>query len=350
MLTDQEMDILIPHLTPYLIRAILETGHFSTAELNHFFKVGSLPFVARYPGGIHALLTSSPDAEQIWNRLKCSGKEQYIRDAQLKEMDAFCALQTDTEAVALFECLPEEFQSSIFTLFDSKDKLSDQEQYYPLYQDLMKNMAKLTPRDTEGDTPLMFMILKKHIVLAKSLLVAGAGSSINIRGMYHRIHPSLERCTILSACESYTPLELAIKNKHHEMIELLIDYGADINIPQSAFHPLHQAIGQGDKTTVDILIARKADLTLKNLIKEPPLLFSSRVKNKHKEGEVIHKALGGEALPSTSENTRLITLTGIALAFNLTVALTLPVTLWLALIIALVPAVSIPIIKFAPRL
>lgn len=361
MLTDHELNTLAIHLTPRLLRALFETRHFSTSEFYDFNQVTALKFMSRYKEGIVPFLSSHADAEPVWailnakiapdNRYK--PKDLFIRHERIKDMQAFCVLQADPQGMAMLNSLPASIQPSIQSIFNASELCDNQDRYYPLYQDIIKVMAALTPQHTAGDTPLMFMAMKGYTRLAKSLLVAGANTSINDKGCC-RVPPSVTaRFEILSACEGYTALELAIKYKHFDMQATLIDYGSDINMKHSVFHPVHTAIAQGNKATVDLLIAKNADLSVTNMVQETPLLFSSRIKDKTPEGQAIHDALSGKpSTPAPEKHSYVLSpvATGVLLAVTLGIVLTLPPAMWVFMVIACLPATALAVNQIRMRM
>lgn len=352
MLTQQELDILVPLLTPRLIRGLLETGHFSSGEANDFSKVSPLSFLSHYEGGVGRFLNSHPDANPVWDRLSAhipadkrfNSRERYFRHVHLKDMKQFCALKNDPQAMAMLDSLPKELQPKIKDLMKNVDNLDNQTLYYPQYKDIIKAMSQLRPKDTAGDTPLMFMAMRGHVLIARSLLVAGAVKSINERGACN-IEPTVSaRFETVSACEGYTALELSVKYQHAEMLALLIDFGADINMNRSAFHPVNMAIAQGDKAAVDILLSKQADLSVKNMVQETPLLFSARVKHKKPAGQAIHDELlyfkTPPPIPAKPEYPIITAITGAMLAVSLGIAVTLSPAMWALLLVAIVPVAA----------
>ena len=55
-----------------------------------------------------------------------------------------------------------------------------------------------------------------------------------------------------------TPLNLAVQNGHADMVEFLIDSGADVNATGEWYSPLHSAVLVGDADIVSMLLDRGA--------------------------------------------------------------------------------------------
>jgi ankyrin repeat protein len=88
-----------------------------------------------------------------------------------------------------------------------------------------------------------------------------------------------------------TPLHDAALGGHREIVELLLDHGADINIKdqESGATPLYYAASMGRVEVVELLIGKGADLTLKNKRGRGPV--EAAVENDHNEiADLIRKA------------------------------------------------------------
>jgi len=79
-----------------------------------------------------------------------------------------------------------------------------------------------------------------------------------------------------------TPLHWAVRGVHFELMQLLIEKGADINAKDNAWiTPLHSVASRGHKQAAELLIAKGADLTAEDTTGNTPLSYS--VSGGHKE-------------------------------------------------------------------
>lgn len=71
------------------------------------------------------------------------------------------------------------------------------------------------------------------------------------------------------------PLNWAAWNNNVEMIEVLLDAGADVSKPnRTGFTPLHHAIENGSTEAAELLVERGADLSAVNRFDLTPLQFA----------------------------------------------------------------------------
>ena len=69
-----------------------------------------------------------------------------------------------------------------------------------------------------------------------------------------------------------TPLHRAVSYKHKEVVELLINKGADLNAKDSLEQtPLHEAIQNKQKEIASLLINKGANLNIKDFTRNTPL-------------------------------------------------------------------------------
>ncbi|XP_044579736.1 ankyrin-1-like [Cotesia glomerata] len=140
---------------------------------------------------------------------------------------------------------------------------------------LLRNSVDINFNSKNCHPAIYLAVEKNDKKLVKKLLDANA--DINLQSQYEGPFP---------VCEQFTPLQLAVKLNHYEIIELLISYGADINaccsiieeyqymghpsfviyrnaiLPNTMHHftPLHIAVNNEDEEIVDLLIENKADV------------------------------------------------------------------------------------------
>ena len=101
------------------------------------------------------------------------------------------------------------------------------------------------------DTPLIEAAYNGHVEIVKLLIDRGA--DVNLKGEAW-----------------YGPLHAAAMGGHAEVVKLLLDNGADVNI----FHqdkPLHCAAKNGHIEVAEMLLARGADINAKGMSEQTPL-------------------------------------------------------------------------------
>ena len=115
----------------------------------------------------------------------------------------------------------------------------------------------------DGYTPLILAVFNKHIDVVKKLLSVGAGVNIPSRR------------------QKRTPLSYAVEYGDNELLKCLIDYGADVDMKCGAtLEPLiHFAVGTNNEELVKYLIEKGADLNVKNRDNFTPSENASRRKN-----------------------------------------------------------------------
>lgn len=119
---------------------------------------------------------------------------------------------------------------------------------------LLANHADLNARDSiSKGTPLHRAVKKNYIEIVELLIDRGANINQNSSGV--------------------TPLHLAILRKHQDIIELLVAKGADINFQRGSLHsPLHRAAKLGLLEVAELLLASGANVDAKQpLGAETPL-------------------------------------------------------------------------------
>ena len=81
-----------------------------------------------------------------------------------------------------------------------------------------------------------------------------------------------------AANNSTTPLYAAAKNGHPEVVKVLLEQQADVNVSctDDGFTPLHAAAEKGHREVVKLLLANKADLSAKCHSGETPFEVGRR--------------------------------------------------------------------------
>jgi ankyrin repeat protein len=122
-------------------------------------------------------------------------------------------------------------------------------------------------RSTTGETPLSIAIANKDAEMVELLLQKGAD-------------PNLKVSVSAIAGLMVSPLYLAIKNKDAKTVDLLLKYNANPNISGMDTSPLHLAIRMGEPRIVKQLLANKE--TKLNLIRDEitPIQLAMNMRNK----------------------------------------------------------------------
>ena len=99
-----------------------------------------------------------------------------------------------------------------------------------------------------------------------------------------------------------TPLQLAARYSHNEIVELLIDNGADVNVKGGNLGgmPLHHAAFEGHKEIVELLLAKGADVNAKGWDGRTPVDYAIR---KEETADLLRKHGGktGEELKAAGK-------------------------------------------------
>jgi ankyrin repeat domain-containing protein 17 len=160
-------------------------------------------------------------------------------------------------------------------------------------QFLLEHEANLEHRTKEGFTPLMFAALGGHTDVANLLLDRGAavnvpsGSNNDIpltsacwKGHYKvvclllKYHSDIEHRTK----DGCTPLMLAAREGHYNVAKLLLDSGAEVNVPSGSENniPLTLACWKGHKDVVELLLERRSKIEHRNKAGCTPLMLAAR--------------------------------------------------------------------------
>ena len=117
-------------------------------------------------------------------------------------------------------------------------------------------------RTDDKMTPLYLASSWNHYVAVRLLLEHGADANIpNVKG--------------------YSPLHVAASNGFFNVVRLLLDYGADVNIPDiDGYTPFHYAASQGCNL-IELLIEKVSNVNLRTKRGRTPLYIA--VKNQHEQ-------------------------------------------------------------------
>ncbi|CAL1529201.1 unnamed protein product [Lymnaea stagnalis] len=102
-----------------------------------------------------------------------------------------------------------------------------------------------------------------------------------------------------------TAVYTAVSNGSLQCLDLLLDHGADTNIPAGSrchnMTPLHEAILDSKLEALAILLARGADLTVTDVSGKTPLALAKYMKNREAV-DLIEREKGDNFLPVHEAN------------------------------------------------
>lgn len=165
-------------------------------------------------------------------RRKYKGKIYFWWHEGPEETDSiFPVAESFTKFLESLKDLPEEKAGNLEDFF--RDENTDE------IRKLIADGFDVNTRFEVGLTPLQFIVMRNNPAIAKLLIDNGA---------------ALDQC-----------LERAITNNHFDMLELLLEAGADPDEPDNMERtPLQQAVIKGGLRAVEILLRHKADASIKD--------------------------------------------------------------------------------------
>ena len=135
----------------------------------------------------------------------------------------------------------------------------------------------------------------KHILLTTiaAVVLVGCGPSVDIweaakEGNIESVKQYLDAGGDVDAknddWDGMTPLHYAVQLDHKEVAELLIAKGADVNVKEYllGYTPLHLATIYGEKEAIELLIAKGADVNAMNKRGKTPLHVAAEWGDKEK--------------------------------------------------------------------
>ncbi len=147
---------------------------------------------------------------------------------------------------------------------------------------LIDEQAEVNLPDNLGRTALFHAVTQGHAEVAATLLDNGADPNLNPPGatlLYNAaklgkeliVHRLLRHgAKVIS--QDYPPLIVAAEAGHSKIVELLLDYRADVNATDADGNTaLHLAASQGHVYAVKKLLAKQANPSLTNRFRETPL-------------------------------------------------------------------------------
>jgi ankyrin repeat protein len=138
---------------------------------------------------------------------------------------------------------------------------------------LVAKGALLNPVDVKGLSPLHYAASAGNLEIAKMLIAKGAQINAQSRDYTQESGwvsvsgntVSARNVSSRKIIEGRTPLQLAAKNGHKEMAELLIAKGANVNMRDNyGSTALHWAAANNHKTVAEVLVSKGAEINARN--------------------------------------------------------------------------------------
>ncbi len=198
---------------------------------------------------IKAMIQNSPD---LINAKDAKGKTPLFKAASLDQL-----------MVAKF-LLINKADIEIGMLQEAADK-----GYKAMVELLLDHGAEVDSRYEGGATALHYAVLHNRKIVVEVLLQHKA--DINIKGSCHESRQASPSPVWES---SITPLQIAVCKDNLNMIQLLLDRGAEINATNdNGSTALHYAVANGNRNTIETLLVKGADIHAKDLKGQTPLFY-----------------------------------------------------------------------------
>ena len=166
-----------------------------------------------------------------------------------------------------------------------------EEKHADVVQVLIDAGADVETKNDEGHSPLIVASLSGELTTMKMLVKAGAdvratdaeGLTCLMFAAYHGHIDTVRYLTGLSdvclnhqGSRNYTPLHFAVEGKHADVVQVLIDAGADIETrTDDGRSPLHMASILGELITVKMLVKAGADVRAADAEGNTSLMFAA---------------------------------------------------------------------------
>lgn len=126
---------------------------------------------------------------------------------------------------------------------------------------LLDHGAQVDLSGSWGETPLLVAVDEDQLAAATVLVAHDA--EVNVQGTKYRY--------------ATTPLHMAIWIADHDMVELLVTHGADVNLmDEDGYSPLHSAACSLNREIVELLIAHGADVHARSGYGGTPLRYAAQ--------------------------------------------------------------------------
>jgi ankyrin repeat protein len=162
-------------------------------------------------------------------------------------------------------------------------------------ESLIANGAKIDAEAEDGCTPLYMAASFEHRDIAQLFLKYGAVTEPDIAvmlGEMESVKHNLEQGVDVNSKlakglrrgDSWLITAIGSKHKNHELVELLLNYGARINERTGGtikFSPLHQASIRGSREICELLIANGAHVNVEDKFGNTPLYRAASIGHRH---------------------------------------------------------------------
>lgn len=192
---------------------------------------------------------------------------------------------------------------------------------YQMIRSLIKSGADLNWRDDHQQTPLLYSLQRKFLPVVRDLLGC-SGTDVTARDSkgrnaiwYATAHQDKDLVraflesgvdTFTADCKGIDPINLAILNQNSTILTILLDHvktkpsAATLDGPSSREHPLFIATRKGSKEMVQMLISYGANLNIRNR-KGQSLLHQAAIKG---HSDILQTFLDYNMIPINATDTR----------------------------------------------
>ncbi|XP_078602778.1 ankyrin repeat and SOCS box protein 5-like isoform X2 [Branchiostoma floridae x Branchiostoma japonicum] len=156
--------------------------------------------------------------------------------------------------------------------------------HYRCAQALIKAGAKLNPRTIDGDTPLTFACSRGSVSCVKLLLNHGISPDPGLftksplheacfNGRHEVVEVLIEAGADVETVDSQygSPLHVVCSRNYPECVELLLRAGANVDATKNYETALHVAAKAGSPEVVQVLLEYGANINAKDISKQRPL-------------------------------------------------------------------------------
>ncbi len=155
------------------------------------------------------------------------------------------------------------------------------------------NAAVTAPGVETGATPLIYAVVEDNVPLVKLLISRGAHADVSYRSGTTALHVAASggmtevvRLLLQNGAvpvgrdkDGLTALDISVRNGAQDVVALLLEAGSDVNAvyPKTGVTPLNEAAIAGRAAIVELLLAHKADPSMKDHAGFTPIENSVRL-------------------------------------------------------------------------